>query len=226
MLLVFFSALLVGFSGAMMPGSLLTYTIRKSLSAGPWAGFIIVAGHAVLEMALIVLIMMGFDVVLQSTAAQIAIGLAGGILLVLMGLNMIRNAAKNHITVSMESGDMKKGSMFLSGIFISAANPYFLLWWAVIGLGFIMQSYQSFLYVGVAVYFFGHITADVIWYGLISIVVGTTRKFIRERPYRIVIAVLGCLLVFFGGKFFFGAVSTYWLNHVAARMRSLLNVFS
>ncbi len=118
----------------------------------------------------------------------------------------------------MGSGEVKKGSMFMAGIFISAANPYFLLWWAVIGLGFIMQSYQSFLYFGGAVYFLGHIAADVIWYGLVSIVVGKTRKFIREKPYRMIMALLGVLLVFFGGKFFFGAVSTYWLNHVAARM--------
>jgi threonine/homoserine/homoserine lactone efflux protein len=209
MLLIFFSALLVGFSGAMMPGSLLTYTIRKSLSSGPWSGFVIVAGHAVLELALIVLIMMGFDVVLQSGTAQIAIGIAGGILLVLMGIDMVRNAAKNRIAIKTEGGEVKKGGMFLSGIVISAANPYFLLWWAIIGLGFIMQSYQSFMYAGVAIYFLGHITADVIWYGLISVVVGTTRKFIKEKPYRMVIAVLGLLLVFFGGKFVFGAIAAW-----------------
>jgi threonine/homoserine/homoserine lactone efflux protein len=37
MILLFFSAFVVGLSGAMMPGSLLTYTIRKALSNGPSA---------------------------------------------------------------------------------------------------------------------------------------------------------------------------------------------
>ena len=60
MLLIFLTAMVIGFSGAMMPGSLLTYTIRQSLSVGPSAGFLITAGHAFLEIILIFLIFLGF----------------------------------------------------------------------------------------------------------------------------------------------------------------------
>jgi threonine/homoserine/homoserine lactone efflux protein len=97
--------------------------------------------------------------------------------------------------------------MVLSGIVLSA-RTHFLLWWAFIGLGFIMQSYDSLGYAGVATYYFGHISADFLWYGTISVVVGVTRKFIKEKPYRIMIAALGVLLVFFGVKFVWGAVGT------------------
>lgn len=206
MIYTFFSSLTVGFSGAIMPGSLLTYTIRKSLSNGPKAGFIIVAGHALLELVLIVLIFLGFDTVLQSNIAQLLISFIGGALLIYPGFDMIRSSVKNKVSVKVEDADPKAGSMFLSGIVISAANPYFLLWWAVIGLGFIIQAYHSFGVAGIAVYYIGHISADFIWYGLVSTVVGTTRKFIKEKPYRIIIAFLGCLLIFFGGKFVYGAI--------------------
>ena len=70
-----------------------------------------------------------------------------------------------------------------------------------------MQSYDSFGVTGVAVYYWGHITADIIWYGLISLAVGMTRKFFQEKPYRIIMAVLGGLLVFFGVKFVCGAIT-------------------
>jgi threonine/homoserine/homoserine lactone efflux protein len=96
--------------------------------------------------------------------------------------------------------------MFVSGIALSASNPYFLLWWAVVGLGFVMQSYNTMGYVGVAVYYIGHILADFIWYGAVSFIVGKTRKFIKEKPYRIVIIILGALLIFFGGNFVYGAI--------------------
>lgn len=204
---LFLSALAIGFSGAIMPGPLLTYTIRRSLSDGPRAGFIITAGHAVLELALIALIFLGFDMVLQSGAAQTGISLVGGGLLIFMGIKMILDAARNRVTVAADTDGAKSRGMFLSGIVISAANPYFLFWWAVIGLGYITRAYDSLGFIGVPVYYFGHIAADFIWYGLVSVVVGTTRRFIGLKPYRIIIALLGGVLVFFGGTFVYDAAA-------------------
>ncbi|PKM85150.1 MAG: lysine transporter LysE [Firmicutes bacterium HGW-Firmicutes-11] len=208
MAFIFTSALVLGFSGAMMPGSLLTYTIRQALANGPRAGFVIIFGHAVLELALLFLIFLGFDIVLQSREAQIGIGIVGGILLVYMGIDMIRNSLANKVKIEMDSGGSDSKGLFVSGIVISAANPYFLLWWAIIGLGFVMRSHQMLGYFGVALFFFGHILADFIWYGLVSTVVGKTRKFIKEGPYRFLIVVLGAMLVFFGGRFLWDAVTT------------------
>jgi threonine/homoserine/homoserine lactone efflux protein len=205
--LIFLSALAVGFSGAMMPGSLLTYTIRQSLSVGPKAGFIVTIGHAILEFFLIILIFLGFDRVLQAEPAQVAISLVGGAFLSYMGLDMLNGAIRNTVKVQVDSGNAQTRSMLWSGLAISAANPYFLLWWAIIGLGFIMQSYTAFGMVGVALYFVGHITADFIWYGFVSTVVGTTKRFISEKPYRVIIAALGCLLIYLGGSFLVGAVT-------------------
>ena len=51
MVLLYSSAFVLGLSGAMMPGPLLTYTIRKALAKGWKAGFIITAVHALLEIA-------------------------------------------------------------------------------------------------------------------------------------------------------------------------------
>jgi threonine/homoserine/homoserine lactone efflux protein len=207
MWMIFASALAVGFSGAMMPGSLLTYTIRQALTEGPRAGFVITLGHALLELALVILIFLGFDMILQSKAAQFAIGLLGGALLIYLGADMIVKAAKNRVSVDTEGKGGKGGNMFVSGIVISAANPYFLLWWAVVGLGFVMQSYKDLGYIGVGVYYIGHICADFIWYGAISVIIGKTRKFIKDKPYRIIIAILGAVLVFFGARFVYGAIA-------------------
>ena len=203
---LFFTALAVGFSGAMMPGSLLTYTIRQSLKEGPKVGFIVIVGHALLELLLIIGIFLGLDMVLKSNAAQITIGIIGGLLLCYIGTDMILKAARGKVSVDMDAKTKNSDRMVLSGALLSAANPYFLLWWAVIGLGFLTQAYRDFAVWGVAVYFLGHITADFTWYGLISTVVGTTRKFIKEKPYRIIIMVLGGLLIFFGARFLIDAL--------------------
>ncbi len=206
MIIIFLSALAIAFSGAMMPGPLLTYTIRQSLNNGPGSGFVIIVGHAILEIVLIALIFLGFDIILQSDPAQIFIGIVGGLLLVYMGSSMIFNSLKNKIKIELDTKKSSSKSMLLSGIVISAINPYFLLWWAIIGLGFLLQAYKLFGIGGVLTYYTGHILADFIWYGLISIIVGTTRKFINERIYQAIIIVLGCILIYFGGSFFYDAI--------------------
>lgn len=207
MLLLFLSALAVGFSGAVMPGPLLTYTIRQALNTGLRSGLIITAGHAILDLILIIFIFLGFQAVLQADAFQIIIGITGGLLLIYMGWGMVRDAWKGKLAIQADQNESRSRSMFVSGIVISAANPYFLLWWAVIGLGFVMQSFNTFGTFGIAIYYLGHISADFIWYSFISVVVGKTRSFIKDRPYRIVIAALGCLLIIFGLNFMYGSVT-------------------
>lgn len=205
--LLFLSALAVGFSGAMMPGSLLTYVIRQSLKDGPKVGFLVIVGHAALELLLIAGIFLGLDMVLKSGAAQITIGIIGGLMLCWMGADMIVKAARGKVSVTMDAQGGTSEKLVLSGAIISLANPYFLLWWAVIGLGFLTQAYRDFAILGVAIYFVGHVSADFVWYGLISAVVGKTRKFIKDKPYRIILIALGGLLVFFGAKFLLDALA-------------------
>lgn len=206
--LLFLTALAVGFSGAMMPGSLLTYVIRQSLRDGPKVGFLVIVGHAALELLLIAGIFLGLDMVLKSDAAQILIGMLGGLMLAYLGADMLVKAARGKVSVTLDAGNGGSERTVLSGALLSLANPYFLLWWAVIGLGFLTDAYRDFAVWGVAIFFFGHIAADFVWYGLISTVVGTTRKFIKDKPYRIIIMVLGGLLIFFGIQFLLGAAGT------------------
>jgi Putative threonine efflux protein len=206
MFVIFLSALAVAFSGAMMPGPLLTYTIRQSLNNGPYSGFIIIVGHALLEIILIALIFMGFNVILQSNSAQISIGIVGGLLLIYMGFDMFLGSLKNRIKIKFDNKKTDARNMLFSGFGISAVNPYFLLWWAIIGLGFLIQAYKSFGIAGVFVYYIGHILADFVWYGFISVIVGTTRRFINENLYRVVLVMLGCLLIFFGASFVYKAI--------------------
>ena len=206
MIMLYLSALTLGFSGAMMPGPLLTYTIKQSLNKGPFSGIIITIGHAILEMLLIALIFLGFNIVLQSDIAQKIIGIVGGLMLLYMGADMLWSSYKNKIKIELDGGKTDSKNMVLSGLLISAANPYFLLWWAIVGLGFLLDAYKVFGVAGVVLFYLGHVSADFIWYGAISAIIGKTRKFIGQNLYRIIIALLGCVLIYFGGSFVFKAI--------------------
>jgi len=52
---IFFSSMGIGFSGALMPGPMLSVTIAESYKKGFWAGPLIVLGHAIPEFVLMVL---------------------------------------------------------------------------------------------------------------------------------------------------------------------------
>lgn len=191
-----------------MPGPVMTYTIEKALVKGRHTGLVIIVGHAILEIALIFSVFFGFGIILKSNPAQIIIGLLGGALLVYMGFNMVFTARKNNIAIQSNSKNRFSNNVILSGFFLSASNPYFILWWAVVGLSFIIQSYDKLGYIGVLIYFFGHISADFMIYGTISFLVGSAKKFIQGRAYRIIIASLGCAMICFGAKFILVAINT------------------
>jgi threonine/homoserine/homoserine lactone efflux protein len=205
---VFLSSVALAFSGAVMPGPLLTLTIRKALEIGPKSGFLLIFGHALLELALVVLIFLGFDIALKSNVAQIAIGLVGGALLALMGADMVISAARNKLKIELQGKSGTK-NLVLSGALISAMNPYFLIWWAIIGLSFLLSAYQLYGVAGVAAFYFGHITTDFLWYGGISTLIGKTRKFINQNVYRVLVGMLGLVLLYFGVTFLINAITRF-----------------
>ena len=56
---IFFTSMVVALSGAMMPGPLLTITITESTRRGVASGPLLIAGHAVLELVLVIALLFG-----------------------------------------------------------------------------------------------------------------------------------------------------------------------
>ncbi len=209
MVYIFFQSLIVGYSGAMMPGPLLTYTIDKSIRKGAKAGPLISLGHALLELILVIIIMLGLGKYLETSYAQIIIGIVGGMVLGFFGISMIKEAYTNKSGIEFtNSTNTREGNMIIEGAVISATNPYFIFWWAAVGLGYISNANKLFGIIGVSLFYLGHIFSDITWYTFISTLVSKSRKFISAKVYRIIIAVLGICLVWFGANFIYGSIKS------------------
>ncbi len=185
-----------------MPGPLLTYNINQSMRVGVRSGILLITGHAILEMATIALLFFGLGAFLSTDTAQIVIGSAGGLLLILFGAVMVKDVIRGKARLDMQANEKaKSGGLVINGIAISAMNPYFTIWWTVIGLGLMMAAFKAYGLAGIAVFFTGHILADFSWYILVSLLVSRTRRLLNQKAYMIIVIILALTLIGFGVKF-------------------------
>jgi threonine/homoserine/homoserine lactone efflux protein len=188
-------------SGALMPGPMLTVTVAESAKRGFISGPLIVAGHAILELTLVVAVILGTGPILKMHLVQGTIALVGGGILFWMGIGMVRASA----TISLNAGTQKRGLMsnpVLAGILSSVSNPYWILWWGTIGLGYLISAMKLGA-PGVVSFYFGHISADFIWYTSISFGISRGKNILGDGAYRWIVRVCGVILVFFGGWFLY-----------------------
>jgi threonine/homoserine/homoserine lactone efflux protein len=202
----------------MSPGPLLTYTIIRTLNQrhrGYLVGASIIAGHAVIEAAIVVLLLVGFAPLLKNPTVIMVIGIVGGVCLSLMGAFILRDVflgrAKIDAPVNRTGGGMKadlpsgeKGkniikSPVLGGMLVSMSNPYWWIWWATVGFAFLLQynvSIRTPLRLGA--FFLGHEAGDLAWYFAVSLAVHLGKRWLTEKVYRILLAVCGVAIIGFG----------------------------
>jgi len=197
--LIALSSFIVAFSGALVPGPLFTITVSESVKRGFIAGPLIILGHGILELVLVLLLVMGVTPFLAGERTKIAIAAAGGVILLIMGGMMIKDAAGARLV--MTAGRSEKGlHPVLAGIVGSLSNPYWLIWWATAGLGYLVSSVK-YGFVGVAAFFAGHIAADLACYSLLALAVSKGISMIGDRGYRYLLYGCGFFLMAFGGWF-------------------------
>lgn len=197
--LVALSSFVVAFSGALVPGPLFTITVSESVKRGAIAGPMIILGHGILELLLVLLLLFGVAPFLTAERARLSIAVIGGAILVVMGVIMIKDARAAKLDIS--SGGNGRGlHPVISGVVGSLSNPYWLIWWATAGLGYLVAS-MKYGFAGVAAFFAGHIAADLAWYSLLSLAVSRGRKMIGDRGYRFMLYGCGLFLLGFGAWF-------------------------
>lgn len=204
LLTIFVSSFIIALSGALMPGPLLTVTISESSQRGFIAGPLLIAGHAVLELLLVAALLMGLAPFFQMPVVFVVSAIAGALILFWMAFGMFRSLPFLHL--SLEVNNTRRNNPMINGILMSIANPYWIIWWATIGLGYILYSWQ-FGFWGIAFFFTGHILADLGWYSIVSAAVAGGKSFLTDRLYRGLIMICAVFLVVFAGYFAYAGIT-------------------
>ncbi|MGB3211705.1 MAG: LysE family transporter [Desulforhopalus sp.] len=200
---IFCTSFVLALSGALMPGPLMTVTVSESSRRGMITGPLMIFGHGLLELALVVALISGLAPVLVRNDVFVLISLTGGAVLLWMGISMLRTLPA--LTLDCHPTCNKPRNLVLTGVVLSAVNPYWLIWWASIGLGYIMHSLKYGM-LGVTAFFFGHILADLAWYALISFGIAKGQHLFSDRFYRKLIGGCAVFLILFSCWFFFSGV--------------------
>jgi threonine/homoserine/homoserine lactone efflux protein len=192
----------ISLSGVMAPGPVTAATIAMG-ARHRFAGALMAIGHGIIEFPLMILIILGMDKILKSTTAKIVIGFAGGLFLLFMSIQMIRSLSR---TQDQEVKVTKSGPM-AAGIVLSGGNPFFLIWWASVGLNLAIAA-VGFGKWAFALFAIVHWLCDLIWLSLLSWASFKGSALLGPRNQRIVLLICSLVLFGFGLFFIYNSVTT------------------
>lgn len=200
------SAVIISLSGVMAPGAITAATIAQG-TRSRWAGLLISVGHGIVEMPLIFLLMLGLHFFFEMDPVKITIGILGGGFLLWMGYGMLRQIRQPS---AEQTGNFKSGPI-VTGILLSATNPYFLLWWATVGLNLALGA-DKLGTTALILFAIIHWLCDATWLSILSFGAFYTHKsagLFGPHIQKGILACCGVALLLFGVKFIGDALNLW-----------------
>jgi threonine/homoserine/homoserine lactone efflux protein len=192
LLLFLFTVFGISLSGALAPGPVTAAAIGMG-SRNRFAGTLMALGHGVVEFPLMVLLIFGVGRFLQVPSVEVGIGLVGGGVLAFMAIQMFRAVRQG----GDQETPMARSGPFAAGVFLSGSNPYFLIWWATVGLTLITQA-RGFGVWAFVLFALAHWSCDLIWLTILSWASFKGSVLLGPRRQRVVLAGCAAAMLAFG----------------------------
>jgi threonine/homoserine/homoserine lactone efflux protein len=201
--LLFLFSFVVSFGAVISPGPVSTAIVTESAKRGFIVGPLMTIGHSIIEAILVVLIAIGLSAGLNTPIVITVISAVGGVFLLLMGGSMLWDVFRGRLTLPKPENKMpilRNQQLVGLGILTTVLNPFWYFWWITVGASYILIA-QSLGWLGVFVFFIGHILGDYLWNCTLSGVVGQGRKWLTDRIYRILTVIAALYFLYLGVTF-------------------------
>jgi len=195
--------IIISASGVMSPGPLFAANITYGLREGVKSGIKIAIGHSIVELPLVILLGIGVFSLEIFPEFRTIISIFGAITLFVFAGIQIKTILEKNKNISIKP---KQGPI-VTGIVLSALNPFFIVWWLTIGFKLISDAMLIWAFAGILIVFVFHIWMDFAWLGITAFLASKSRKIISNRNYKIMILVLSLTLIYFGITFLMDAIS-------------------
>jgi len=184
-------------SGVMAPGPLFAANISYGLREGTRSGIKMAIGHSVVEFPLIILLGVGvFSLEIFPEFRKI-ISILGAITLFVFAIFQIKTVFSRKEISEVRH---KQGPL-ITGILLSALNPFFIIWWVTIGFKLISDAMLIWAFAGILILFALHIWMDFTWLGIVSFLASKSSKILSNKNYKILMICLSFMLIYFGITF-------------------------
>jgi len=174
-------------TGALAPGPLSAAVVMQSSKHGRFHGILPMVGHAVVELGIVAAIIVSAQIfAFDALAVSIMVG-AGGIAIIFFGSLALKDyrfqeSVTNANTQDSSSGIASAVEATTQGAIVSILSPYFLLWWAAVGLSNVTLLVSE-LQVGVGTVFLAgvliyltHISTDFLFGAFLTVGTDTAKK--------------------------------------------------
>lgn len=189
--------IIISASGVMAPGPLFAANISYGLREGAKSGIKMAMGHTIVEFPLVILLGIGVFSLEIFPEFRMIISIVGAITLFVFALVQIKTVLQNNKNIT----STPKHGPLVTGIVLSALNPFFIIWWLTIGFKLISDAMLIWAFSGIVIVFFLHIWMDFAWLGGISFLASKSSKILSNRNYKFIMIGLSLLLVYFGITF-------------------------
>jgi len=204
----------VGISASIIPGPMMFATIGASVKNGWRAGPSIFLGHALVELAIFILVLIGASPFLGKTIISY-LAITGGLVMLFFGLAMIKSAkeastmdmAISASSLNLSSNPVPAGiitsalnpfsGQVSAGIITSALNPFFVLWWLTAGSSIILQEYMTGVLALIA-FIIGHWIADLGFLVAVSSSFSRGNNVMSQRTHKLMVYFCGGFMAIFG----------------------------
>ena len=189
--------IIISASGVMSPGPLFAANITYGLKQGTKAGIKIAIGHSIVELPLVILLGIGIFSLEIFPEFKTIISILGAITLFVFAFMQIKSTLKKN---KKSETKLKQGPI-ITGVLLSALNPFFIIWWLTIGLKLISDAMAIWAFVGILIVFVLHVWMDFVWLGSTAFLISKSKKIISNTNYKIIMLALSVILIYFGITF-------------------------
>lgn len=188
------TGILLGLSTLIFIGPVFFYLLKSSVEGGMKAGFAVALGIIIGDVIYVVLALKGLGIFLQDEENSKLMALAGGLLLVGMGIKyLFFSKKKSQITETLNSVSLVKYG--LNGFLINFVNPFVIgVWVLFLAIGQSkFDSEKSVIMVMVAA-----LTVIFLTDLLKALFADKLKKFVDSQRLKVVYKVFGTLMLLFG----------------------------
>ena len=190
------TVIIISASGVMAPGPLFAANIAYGLQGGGKAGIKMAVGHTIVELPLVILLGIGVFSFEIFPEFRILISILGAItLFVFAGIQIKTTLQMKETTFNL------KHNAVLTGITLSALNPFFIIWWLSVGFKLISDAMLIWAFVGIIVVFLLHIWMDFVWLYSVACLAAKSSKILSNKNYKILMMGLSAMVIYFGIAF-------------------------